>query len=590
MTSGPSSRRLQLQHLLFAILLVVGLVPMAIVSTLLISRSRAVLETQELANLTGAAEALSDSLDGHLRSLELQLYQTGVSVLAAPGDEPLAERLRAPWVQELLEVTAARNPDLLVLRVLSPAGQGARLGSVGLPGGVGEMLDRAYRQSLQEPDGLVLDFASPAGDERPVTVLARPVSVEGRERRVVVQAAARLPMLDRLIDRRREHGVEVFLVDPQQRVGWSASSDPRLESALEGSELLGGLTRSPMAMTREYDLEVGGGRRRTIAQLSPLVAGWGVVIQKPAAEAYPAVRRMIVNSILSTVLLVLLALLLAAVTARRLSLPIHRLAATSHQIAAGNLGRRVAEDAWVAELDSLAGDFNRMSAKVERSYEELRRSAQANRELFLGSIRAFAAAIDAKDPYTHGHSERVATYALSLARRLHLPAKVQDDAHVGAWLHDVGKLVLDVRILQKGGRLTPEEFAEMKRHPEIGARILSSIDQLGSVLPAVRHHHEAWNGSGYPDGLKGDEIPLVARIVAVADCFDALTTHRPYQRGFTQEYAVETITRLAGERFDAKVVSAFLKAVQAGEIQDRRAPEEPEPTSVLVDPEAAFSL
>ena len=133
-------------------------------------------------------------------------------------------------------------------------------------------------------------------------------------------------------------------------------------------------------------------------------------------------------------------------------------------------------------------------------------------------------------------------------------------------MHDVGKIGIEDRVLNKSGVLTPEEFEQMKAHPAIGAEILQSIEPLKEMLPAVRWHHENWNGKGYPDGLRGAAIPLMARIVAVADCFDAITTNRPYQKAYEARYAAELITQLAGSRFDAKVVTAFLRAFEGGSL------------------------
>ena len=299
-----------------------------------------------------------------------------------------------------------------------------------------------------------------------------------------------------------------------------------------------------------------------------------MVVQKPVGAAFEFVRRMVWNTLIASGVLILLALVAAAFAANRISDPIQRLAATSHEIAEGNFGQRVEIVGVGAEIAALARDFNRMSGHVQSHVEQLKRAAQVNRDLFISSIRAFAAAIDAKDPYTRGHSERVAAFSRTIARHLALKEEVLHRVWIGALLHDVGKIGIEDRILKKGGVLSAEEYEQMKLHPVIGAEILSPIEQLKEMLPSVRWHHEAWNGRGYPDGLKGEEIPLLARVVAVADCFDAITTSRPYQRAYAPAFAVETITKLAGSRFDAKVVTAFLKAFEAGEIQ--AAPDEME--------------
>jgi putative nucleotidyltransferase with HDIG domain len=269
---------------------------------------------------------------------------------------------------------------------------------------------------------------------------------------------------------------------------------------------------------------------------------------------------------------VTLALAVAIFAARKVSQPIQKLADSTHQIAAGNFSKRLPRIGPGKEIGDLAEDFNRMSGHVESYVDRLQDAAQENRELFIGSMRSFVAAIDAKDPYTRGHSERVATYSRIISKSLGLSETEQHKIWVGALLHDVGKIGIEDRILTKGGVLSEEEYDQMKLHPVIGAQIMSRIEQLKEMIPAIRWHHEAWNGSGYPDGLKGEQIPLSARITGVADSFDAITTNRPYQRAYEPDFAVETITRLAGTRFDAKVVTAFLQAFESGQIQKRTTP------------------
>ena len=295
-----------------------------------------------------------------------------------------------------------------------------------------------------------------------------------------------------------------------------------------------------------------------------------MVVQRPLAGAFRAVDKMVFNTVLFSLLLVFLALFFAFYFARVFSQPIQRLAETSHGIAAGDFGRRVEVGGLSRELVELADDFNLMSDHVETYVAKLQAAARLNRELFIGSLRAFAAAIDAKDPCTRGHSERVATLSRAVGRHLLLGEEMLDKLWIGALLHDVGKIGIDDRILKKGGVLTPEEYDEMKAHPVIGADILSPIEQLRDILAVVRWHHECWNGRGYPDGLRGEAIPLLARIVSVVDSFDAITTSRPYHEGYTAEFAIETITRLAGSRFDAKIVTAFLHASERGEIRVER--------------------
>ena len=182
------------------------------------------------------------------------------------------------------------------------------------------------------------------------------------------------------------------------------------------------------------------------------------------------------------------------------------------------------------------------------------------RELFLSTIKSLAAAIDAKDPYTRGHSERVALFSVAIARELGLDEKSLERVQIAGLLHDVGKIGIADAVLRKPDRLTDAEFAIIKRHPALGASIMGPIRQLKDIIPGMRHHHEALDGTGYPDGLAGGEIPLIARIIAVADTFDAMTSDRLYQKAKDDDFVIQTLLRLSGTRYDPKVVQAFIKA------------------------------
>jgi putative nucleotidyltransferase with HDIG domain len=181
--------------------------------------------------------------------------------------------------------------------------------------------------------------------------------------------------------------------------------------------------------------------------------------------------------------------------------------------------------------------------------------------LFLDTIKSLAAAIDAKDPYTHGHSERVSEYAVMIAKELNLPNEVIKNIHLAGLLHDIGKIGISEQILRKPDRLTMDEFEEIKQHPLVGAKILHEVESLQLLIPALLHHHERWDGSGYVNGLKGEQIPLEARILAVADAFDAITTNRPYRIGLSIQDAVTEIKRCCGTQFDISIADAFLKTI-----------------------------
>ncbi len=182
-------------------------------------------------------------------------------------------------------------------------------------------------------------------------------------------------------------------------------------------------------------------------------------------------------------------------------------------------------------------------------------------DLYLATIKSLALAIDAKDQYTHQHILRVQKYAVATANHLGLTGPELEGLNTGALLHDIGKLGVPEYVLLKPGRLTDEEFAKIKKHPEIGAAILDPVEFPWPVLPVVKYHHEKWDGTGYPEGLAGENIPYTARILAVADVYDALTSSRSYRRAWTHEKALAVIRKDAGTHFDPRVADAFLAVI-----------------------------
>lgn len=181
-------------------------------------------------------------------------------------------------------------------------------------------------------------------------------------------------------------------------------------------------------------------------------------------------------------------------------------------------------------------------------------------ELLAGVVRALTSAIDAKDPYTCGHSDRVARVSVRLAQEMGLDLETLKTIYLGGLLHDVGKIGIDDNVLRKPGKLTEAEYAHIKTHPEIGYNILLDLKQLSHLLPIVRHHHESWDGRGYPHQLAGENIPFLARIVAVADAFDAMSSDRVYRKGMDEAKLDSILREGAGKQWDADVVAAFFRA------------------------------
>jgi ribonuclease P protein subunit RPR2 len=204
------------------------------------------------------------------------------------------------------------------------------------------------------------------------------------------------------------------------------------------------------------------------------------------------------------------------------------------------------------QLERYAADLRETFKRERERRHELRRS-------YMATVRALCNAVEARDAYTGKHAERVAAYGMEIARVLDAPFSDDPEVEFGFLLHDVGKVAVPDSILWKPEPLTPEERTLMERHPIVGWEILREIDFLGEAKLVVRHHHERWDGAGYPDGLSGDVIPLAARVFAVADVLDALTTVRPYRQPSSTEDARAMIEESSGTQFDPEVVAAFLE-------------------------------
>lgn len=221
---------------------------------------------------------------------------------------------------------------------------------------------------------------------------------------------------------------------------------------------------------------------------------------------------------------------------------------------------------WLIHCNA-TGEFGSVQASLLQSIARIlgthlrnRELFQQNEDLYMSFVSSLVSTIDAKDAYTRGHSERVALVAKILAGQMGLPEDEMNDVHLSGLLHDIGKVGVDDRILRKESRLDDDEFEQIKQHPEIGCQILAGLTNLERILPGVRHHHEAWDGSGYPDGLSGDRIPLMARILAVADSYDAMGSDRPYRKGMPLERIEGIFQENSGPQWDPQVIQAYFAA------------------------------
>jgi HD domain len=195
------------------------------------------------------------------------------------------------------------------------------------------------------------------------------------------------------------------------------------------------------------------------------------------------------------------------------------------------------------------------------------------REMFTQTIGALAEAVDKRDPFTSKHSQRVRTISVDIGRQMRVSAGELEALEWGGLLHDVGKIGVPDNVLLKQGKLTREERITMNAHPVLGAQIIGPVDRLAPELPVIRHHHEWYNGSGYPDRLMGDEIPKLARILHVADAFEAMTADRPYRKALSTEQALGELRKFAGVQFDPEIVDAFVKTTWADDVRDTGEPD-----------------
>lgn len=541
--------------LLSGALVLASLVPLLVSDLALIRRNRRALEVLEEKYLTRSSSALADRIAAYHASAREELANAANSVRLArelTGENPFTS-VNGP---EILRGALKGETPLLALRGVNRRGIGSFAGPPDLPSAVEFELRRAFESAR---DGAFYS-GDPfeAGSLGPVSVLAAPVSDQdgliGVVEAVVSWEAIRREFAD---ESRRD--VRATLVDRSGRILFPFVARG---SRRHPSSLVADFERFPGRVTRS-EAQPGGG---VLASIAPVGRpDWGVLLERDLDAAFASVDRMVRDTLLWSAAALAGALLLGLFSARRISRPIAQLASSSRLVSEGQYGTNV-KVTGTAELADLSENFNRMSESIRDAFENLKRAARENHELFINSIRALAAAIDAKDPYTRGHSERVARYASQVAREMDLPALEIRRVRLSALLHDVGKIGIDDRIIRKPSALTEEEFEIMKTHPAKGAAIMSAIPELKDVIPGMKHHHERWEGGGYPDGLKGENIPLQARIVSVADTFDAMTTTRPYQRAMDIRFVFQRLRDLAGNRFDPAVVDALIRSYEKGEL------------------------
>ncbi len=318
-----------------------------------------------------------------------------------------------------------------------------------------------------------------------------------------------------------------------------------------------------------FTTEYKGETRKMIGAYSTAVISenlkFGVIVMQDEERALVSVAEMRRQTWLISGVLALITLIFGTILARQLTSPLMRLVSAAQTISSGDFSHRI-EMKSITEIGTLGTAFNSMTENLEDHIARLAQAAKENRELFVGTVKALAAAIDGKDHYTRGHSERVSRVSVAIGQRLKMGEDELETLRISALLHDVGKIGIDDAILKKPSTLTDEEYTIMKTHPQEGYKIMKNIPAMAEFLPGMYMHHEMVNGMGYPQGLSDEEIPLQAKIVSVADTFDAMTIDRPYQKGMDLPEAIERIKTFVGTRYDIHVVNALIEACADGQI------------------------
>jgi len=573
-SNAPNPARIPILYVILGVLLVISIVPMYFYSSEVEAINRDRLKTNEMLLQNTVTRSLADDLSQHERSVRMMLANLSSAIQVASGGDIGNKNIEAPELRALLENFVSSSDELAYATLLNSEAKGISAGRIAPDAFLQRELQHAYDaardgrayngQALQVEDGKTA---------RTVVLVSSPVSYGGRFLGMV-GAVVDLQFLIRRLQEVSGGGLIPYVVDAQGRLVAAGTSQYITGQDMKSLEIVRNFVdegnKAQLAATKEFGVREGRNSVEMLGTYSPVTAlDWAVVVQKPQYEAYRGVAEMQRTARLLALLAVLLSIGVSIFAARRITNPLQILTQSGRALARGDFSQRVRLRSRT-EIGELAETFNTMSQELEQFVEDLKRAAEENRALFLGSIQMLAGAVDEKDPYTRGHSDRVTRYSLLIGKELKLATDFMETLQISAQLHDVGKIGIEDRILKKPGALTAEEFEVMKTHTTKGANILRPVIQLAEMLPGIELHHEALDGRGYPYGLQGDQIPLLARVIAVADTFDALTTNRPYQHAHTPEEAFKIIQNLAGKRLDPEPVAALMAVYGRGEIRIQR--------------------
>jgi HD-GYP domain-containing protein (c-di-GMP phosphodiesterase class II) len=559
--------RVRILYVILLILIGTTVVPVWFYGDRMMSLNRDRLETQERVLQTVTSQSLSQVISLYMENLNQQLKELYDTVGPLATHIPAAKYSTDPDLRLAQERFVADRPAVLYATVLNDQARGvdarARNFNTATDPFLLKSLDAAFT-AAQQGQAYRSNPITVGNDV--VMVMAEPIQQKDRFLGMVAAVMTLKPITRELVDTKQRTDLEAYVVDnagrlvtsydPDKVAGTDMVAIPIVQNFLDSGQRVTGNSSFPLQKGKEIVEMLG-----TYSPTQKL--GWGVIVQRKTSDAYATVTEMRRQTFELGLSLVALSLLVGLLAATTITHPIDLLTRTARSIAQRNFTER-ADIRSHTEIGELAATFNQMADDIQHYISDLQTASEENRQLFIDSIEMIAAAVDAKDPYTKGHSGRVSQFSVIIARELGLPEEEVDKIRVSATLHDVGKIGIEDRVLKKPGVLTNEEFDIMKRHTVMGYEIVRQVKQLTEMLPGIRWHHEALNGKGYPDGVKGDELPLMVRIIAVADTFDAITTDRPYQAGREFPAALEILRKHAGTKYDPLVVDAMDSALAKG--------------------------
>src|SRR5437763_15486280 len=564
--------RIPILYVILSVLVLISVVPMYFYSAQVQSINRDRLITNERLLQNTVTRSIADDISQHQDSFRLMQANLASALQIASGGDLTGEHVQAPELRALLENFVSSSEDLDYATLLNSEGKGISAGRIEPDAFLQRELEQGYAAARESRafNGQPLVVGS-GQSARTVMLVSTPVMYQDRFLGMIA-SVVNLGFLIRRLKEIEGGGLSPYVVDSEGRLVAGTSSQYATGQDMTNLEIVrnfveqGGKAQM-LAATHEFTVGSGKDRTLMLGTYSPVTTlEWAVIAQKPRDEAYSSVYEMQRSARKLAIFAIALSIGVGIIAARRITNPLEILTESSHAIARGDFSQRVQLRSRT-EIGELAATFNTMSEELEHFVLDLKRAAAENRELFMNSIQMLAGAVDEKDPYTRGHSDRVTRYSMMIAREMGLNEDFIEIVRVSAQLHDVGKIGIEDGILKKPGALTPKEFEIMKTHTTKGANILRSVAQLKDMIPGIELHHESLDGRGYPHGLKGDEIPLLPRIIAVADTFDALTTNRPYQEARDPEAALRIIHNISGKRLDPAAVAAITAIYQRGEIR-----------------------